>query len=137
MSPQPTRNDVRHYYPNFANMPRINVVMANCIKKAVAFRIKCPNATIPECMLACGFSKIEADDRAMWMAVYCHLKKVGESKQDDKNNEYVTPPTLAVDVPVLRDSALSSVTVSSLYILSSREKKKKIPFFLAPQREFD
>ncbi len=39
------------------------------------------------------------------------LKKVGQPKQDD-TNEYVTPPTLAVDVPVLNKSALSSVIVS-------------------------
>ena len=45
------------------------------------------------------------------MAIYRHLKKVGQPKQDD-TNEYVTPPSLAVDVPVLNDSALSSVTVS-------------------------
>jgi hypothetical protein len=62
-------------------------------------------------MLACGFSKAEANDRAQRMAIYRHLKKVGQPKQDD-TNEYVTPPTLAVDVPVLNKSALSSVTVS-------------------------
>ena len=47
-----------------------------------------------------------------WMAMYRHLKKVGQPKQDD-TNKYVTPPTLAVDVLVLNESALSSsVTVS-------------------------
>ncbi len=44
--------------------------------------------------------------------MYRHLKKVGQPKQDD-TNKYVTPPTLAVDVLVLNESALSSsVTVS-------------------------
>ena len=45
------------------------------------------------------------------MAIYRHLKKVGQPKQDNMN-EYVTPPTLVVDVPVPNESALSSVTVS-------------------------
>ncbi len=80
--------------PQLTNMPRINVVAPDRVQSAVAFSIKCPKATIPECMLACGFSKEEA-------AVYRHLNKVGKPKQDDKNDEYVTPPTLAVDVPVL------------------------------------
>ncbi len=92
-------------------MPRINRVAPDRVQQAVAFSIKCPNATIPQCMLACGFSKAEANDRAQRMAIYRHLKKVGQPKQDD-TNEYVTPPTLAVDVPVLNESALSSVTVS-------------------------
>jgi hypothetical protein len=64
-------------------------------------------------MLACGFLKVESNDRVQQMAIYRHLKKVGQPKQDD-TNEYVTPPTLAVDVPVLNNSALSSVTVSLL-----------------------
>ena len=97
--------------PQPANMPRINRVASDRVQQAVAFSIKCPNATIPQCMLACGFSKAEANDRAQRMAIYRHLKKVGQPKQDD-TNEYVTPPTLAVDVPVLNESALSSVTVS-------------------------
>jgi hypothetical protein len=62
-------------------------------------------------MLACGFSKAEANDRAQRMAIYRHLKKVGQPKQDN-TNKFVTPPTLVVDVPVLNESALSSVTVS-------------------------
>ena len=97
--------------PQPANMPKINLVAMDRVQQAVAFSIKCPKATIPQCMLACGFSKAEANDRAQRMAIYRHLKKVGQPKQDD-TNEYVTPPTLAVDVPVLNESALSSVTVS-------------------------
>ncbi|KAL3810873.1 hypothetical protein ACHAXA_003395 [Cyclostephanos tholiformis] len=94
-------------------MPRINVVASDWVQQAVAFSIKCPKATIPQCMLACGFSKVESNDRAQRMAIYHHLKKVSQPKQDDRN-KYVTPPMLAVDVPVLNESALSSVTVSLL-----------------------
>ena len=50
--------------PQLANMPRINVVAPDRVQRAVAFSIKCPKATIPECMLVCGFSKEEAADRA-------------------------------------------------------------------------
>ena len=92
--------------PQPANMPKINVDASDRVHQAVAFSIKCPKATIPQCMLACGFSKAEANDRAQRMAIYRHLKKVGQPKQDD-TNEYVTPPTLAVDMPVLNESALS------------------------------
>ena len=56
------------------------------------------------------------------MAVYRHLNKVGKHKQDDKNDEYVTPPTLAVDVPVFKESA-SSVTVSLSDIFVPGEEK--------------
>ena len=95
--------------PQPTNMPRINRVASDWVQQAVAFSIKCPNATIPQCMLACGFSKAEANDRAQRMAVYRHLKKVGQPKQDN-TNEFVTPPTLVVDVPVINNSALSSVS---------------------------
>ena len=106
-----------------ANMPRINVVATDWVQQAVAFSIKCPKATIPQCMLACGFSKVESNDRAQRMAIYCHLKKVGQPHDD--TNEYVTPPTLAVDVPVLNDSALSSVTVSLLSNISVPPSQKE------------
>jgi hypothetical protein len=33
-----------------ANMPRIIVVAPDWVQSAVAFSIKCPNATIPQCM---------------------------------------------------------------------------------------
>jgi hypothetical protein len=78
--------------PQLTNMPRINGVTSDLVQSAVAFSIKCPNATIPQCMLACGFSKQEANDWAKRMAIYRHLKKVGKPKQED-TNEYVTPPT--------------------------------------------
>ena len=91
------------------------MVAPDWVQSAVAFTIKCLKATIPECMLACGFSKEEA-------AVYRHLNKVGKPKQDDKNDEYVTPPTLAVDVPVFKESA-SSVTVSLSDIFVPGEEK--------------
>ena len=56
------------------------------------------------------------------MAIYRHLNKVGKHKQDDKNDEYVTPPTLSVDVPVFKESA-SSVTVSLSDIFVPGEEK--------------
>ena len=88
--------------PQPANMPKINVDASDRVHQAVAFSIKCPKATIPQCMLACGFSKAEANDRAQRMAIYRHLKKVGQPKQDN-TNDFVTPPTLVVDVPVLNE----------------------------------
>ena len=108
-------------------MPRINGVASDRVQSAVAFSIKCPNATIPQCMLACGFLKQEANDRAKRMAIYRHLKKVSKPKQGD-TNEYVTPATLAVDVPVLNESgALSSVTVSLSDIIVPGEEDAPIP----------
>ncbi len=99
------------------------MVMSDWVQSADAFSIKCPKATIPECMLACGFSEKEAADQAQRMAVYRHLNKVGKPKQDDKNDEYVTPPTLTVDVPVLKESSLSSVTVSLSDIIIPGEEE--------------
>ncbi len=64
--------------PQLANMPKINVVVLDWVQSAVAFNIKCPNATIPQCMLACGFSKKEVADRAQRMAVYRHLNDLVE-----------------------------------------------------------
>jgi hypothetical protein len=54
------------------------VVVPDRVQSAVAFSIKCPNATIPQCMLACGFSKKEVADRAQRMAVYRHLNDLVE-----------------------------------------------------------
>ncbi len=36
--------------PQLANMSRINVVALDWVQSAVAFSIKCPNATIAQCM---------------------------------------------------------------------------------------
>ena len=38
--------------PQLANMPRINVVVPDRVQSAVAFSIKCTNATIPPTMHA-------------------------------------------------------------------------------------
>jgi hypothetical protein len=91
-------------------MPRINGVAPDRVQSAVAFSIKCPNATIPQCMLACGFSKQEANVRAKRMAIYRHLKKVGKPKQDD-TNKYVTPPIRKAELFNLNHSFLLIATV--------------------------
>jgi hypothetical protein len=75
------------------------------------------------------FFEKKVADWTKHMAVYRHLKKVGKPKQDDKKNEYLTPLTLAVDVPVNK-LALSSMTVSllarsqGLAIWTSRSSKR-------------
>ncbi len=66
------------------------------------------------------------------MAVYRHLKKVGKPKQDDKKDEYLTPPTLAVDVPV-NESALSSVTMSLSDIIVPGDEEDD-PILIGPPK---
>jgi hypothetical protein len=55
--------------PQLTNMPRINVLALDQVQSAVAFSIKCPNATISQCMFECGFLKEESNDRAQRMAI--------------------------------------------------------------------
>ncbi len=63
-------------------------------------------------MLACVFSKAEANDRAQRMAIYRHLKKVGKPRQDSTERLRHSSYIGAVDVLVFSESALSSMTVS-------------------------
>ena len=62
--------------PQPANMPRINWVASDRVQQAVAFSIKCPNATIPQCMLACGFSKAEMAILTMSRIAYADLYEI-------------------------------------------------------------
>ncbi len=93
------------------NMPLINRVIVDCIERAFLFSIKCPKATIPECMMSCGFTRDEAEDKTKRAVIYRRLKKVGRAANDN----YVT------DV-VVEDGALSSVTTSLYDIIVPGEE---------------
>jgi hypothetical protein len=49
--------------------------------------------------------------KSCWLLVIPKKKQITRPS-DNKNHDYVTPPTLAVDVPVINKSALSYVAVS-------------------------
>ena len=87
------------------------------VEKALVFCLKCPNATILECILTAGFSQKEINDMNKCTLIHRHLKKISGT-----NKDYVTPPTQMVNLGLVDGSRLSSVTCPFLTLLSLEKR---------------